>query len=517
MGRRSGALIGSLVLLAAAAPLAHSGAVGAATTLGPADWRTYGGGAHHSFSVKSGLTATNVQTLKPKWFFPTGDSVTANPVKVGNRVYVGSWDGNFYAINATTGKQAWKFKVDAQPAVHPLAGESTLDRLRDVSSDGGIITSSAWFEPANATAGTPDLVIFGGGYTLYALNAATGQLFWKHPYPGTGVGGALHPTTDGTRIFSSPVVIGDQIVFGVAVDGDPGLRGYLQSANLATGNPRWTFDTDVDVIGGPPTNDGCGSVWSSPSYDEVNHVVVSSVSDCDFKAVQPFGERVFAVNVGGSAPDGTLAWRFTPPRLLHGDPPCDFDFGASANLGVLKGTGRRVATIGGKDGTIYVLDSATGALVHSTNVVFGGEAGGFIGTTAFDGARVYGATSLGDFPAEVVLGEPGGACAPLNPGDNALQEPSVHAVDARTGKVTWESVLSQSFGATTVSGGLVFSAPTFFQRIDIRNAANGLLVKVLPAPSGSASGITVSGTSLYYGTGVFLPGPLVDGVYAWGI
>jgi len=40
-------------------------------------------------------------TLARAWFFPTGDAVTANPVVVGDTVYAGSWDGNFYALNLT--------------------------------------------------------------------------------------------------------------------------------------------------------------------------------------------------------------------------------------------------------------------------------------------------------------------------------------------------------------------------------------------------------------------------------
>ncbi len=44
---------------------------------------------------------------------------------------------------------------------------------RDADSDGGLVTSSAWFEPGSAAAAgvpaRPDLVVFGGGYTLYAL------------------------------------------------------------------------------------------------------------------------------------------------------------------------------------------------------------------------------------------------------------------------------------------------------------------------------------------------------------
>jgi hypothetical protein len=76
---------------------------------------------------------------------------------------------------------------------------------------------------------------------------------------------------------------------------------------------------------------------------------------------------------------------------------CDFDFGASPNL-IDLGFGRYVG-IGGKDGTYYLLDRLTfhpqGRLIWSARVVFGGDEGGFIGSTAVDGSGVFGATAIG--------------------------------------------------------------------------------------------------------------------------
>ena len=69
--------------------------------------------------------------------------------------------------------------------------------------------------------------------------------------------------------------------------------------------------------------------------------------------------------------------------------------------------------------------------------MFGGFAGGFIATTAYDGRRVYGATALGDFgkfeKGTQVL------CDPSDPRDTPMQEPSVHAFDAATGAVAWQA------------------------------------------------------------------------------
>ena len=149
-----------------------------ATKLTASDWRTLGHDAQHNFTGVTTLTPGKAPTLAPAWFFQTGDAVTANPIVVAHTVYVGSWDGYFYAINRSSGTLKWKYQVKPQPAITPAPGSPD----RDLTSDGGIITSSAWFEPGNGT--RPDLVIFGGGYTLYALVAATGQLYWSHDYTG---------------------------------------------------------------------------------------------------------------------------------------------------------------------------------------------------------------------------------------------------------------------------------------------------------------------------------------------
>ena len=73
---------------------------------------------------------------------------------------------------------------------------------------------------------------------------------------------------------------------------------------------------------------------------------------------------------------------------------------------------------GGKDGTYYSLDPATGHLRWATNVVFGGFSGGFIATTAYDGQRVYGATALGDFGR--FEKDPQILCDPSNPRDTPI-------------------------------------------------------------------------------------------------
>jgi outer membrane protein assembly factor BamB len=174
-------------------------------------------------------------------------------------------------------------------------------------------------------------------------------------------------------------------------------------------------------------------------------------------------------------------------RSPRPDPGCDWDFGATPNFrpGFLG--------VGGKDGTYYSLDPKTGELRWKQNVVAGGSAGGFIGTTALDGQHVYGATAIGKLS--------GPPCDPSNPNDTEIQEPSMHAFNASTGDVLWQQEGAQSVSATTVAGGMTFTCTAFSQQLQIRNASDGSPVAIIPVPSGCNSGVVVAGNFVIIGEG----------------
>jgi polyvinyl alcohol dehydrogenase (cytochrome) len=334
-------------------------------------------------------------------------------------------------------------------------------------------------------------VLFAGGYTLYALDAHTGALYWSHDYTGRPEQPA-NPTLDGTRIFSSPVVVGDKVLFGVDVDGGKGYRGYIAAASLANGSPVWEYQTDVNAAGSV-MNDGCGSVWSSGTVLPTLGLVVFDVADCNFANPPPLSESVVALRIT----DGHLAWLFRPDRL---DTSCDLDFGATANAGVGGAGNATFLGVGGKDGTYYSIDPASGRERWDTNVVFGGFSGGFIATAAYDGRRVYGATALGDFGRF----EHGSTvfCDPGNPRDLATEEPSVHAFDAATGTIRWEADHAASFSPTTVAGGMTFNGPALGPpALEVRLASTGALIDQAALPQANWSGAATVGNAVVLGVG----------------
>ncbi len=479
-------LAGYAASLPAPAGTATASGSGGAVTVSPWDWPSFGHDAQHTFHGRTTLTAASARTLKAAWFFPTGDAVTATPTVVGDTVYVGSWDDYFYALNLRNGALRWKVRLHSQNGITPYPGQQP----RDASSDGGLVTSSAWYQPASGS--RPALVIFAGGYTLYALHAATGAVYWEHEYPGTP--GRPDPDHDSTRIFSSPVVVDGKVIVGVDEDGQPRSGGYIVAASLDTGDPVWKFETDVPRAGSRHVlDDSCGSVWSSGTVLPDLGLVVFGTADCDFLGSAPYADAVLALRVS----DGTLAWEFHPKANPL---PCDDDFGASANAGFSASGVTVFLGEGAKNGTYYSLDPRTGRLRWATNVVFGGTSGGFIGNTAYANGLVVGATAFGDFLPSSHGVRP--VCDPADPRDVAQQEPSVHAFDAATGSVRWQANGASSFSATTVSGGLMFNGVGLGAKaIQVRVAATGQIAALIAVPQYCWSGIATVGDALVFGVG----------------
>jgi len=167
----------------------------------------------------------------------------AAPVIFNNIVYVGSGDGNLYALNIKNGKQQWRYLTGGRIRASPL------------------VTPISIFLPCN------DGVV-------YVLDSGTGKLRWKFETKGAGI--TPEPFRADTKsIYTQPILINGVLVFGardghvyaidsekqrlkwsfsyaptwamaVATDGDLVYAGWstnniVNAIDLTTGQEQWNF------------------------------------------------------------------------------------------------------------------------------------------------------------------------------------------------------------------------------------------------------------------------------------
>jgi outer membrane protein assembly factor BamB len=173
-----------------------------------------------------------------KWKFHTNGYVISSPAIANGAAYVGSTDGNLYAVDLQTGSQKWKFKTDARVVSSPAVENG---------------------------------VVYFGSYDgqFYAVDAASGQLKWKFATPGERrfaakhLHGSLPPGETMPDPFdcflSSPVVSNGNVYLG---SGD----GNVYALDAASGKLNWKFQTGDVVHASPAVVDGTVFIGSWDSY-----------------------------------------------------------------------------------------------------------------------------------------------------------------------------------------------------------------------------------------------------------
>jgi polyvinyl alcohol dehydrogenase (cytochrome) len=510
------AALAAIALLATVLPAARAATP---ATSAACEWPMYGHDPGRTFSTTCAQAPSpaNVSTLVPKWFFHANDVVTATPTVVGGVVYVGAWNGQFYALDQKTGALHWSTTI----------GPGRTDGHADHHTGAyGTVTSTA----AVATVGGRRTVFVGGGDSVYALDASRDsvpdaqRVLWSLNLDPT------HPTSDG-EIESSPVVWtgapgGPVLIVGSDANQDSGYLGEgIWEIRAATGHV--VFHWNPETATGHALY-GCGNVWSSPalSLDPTNPdphrraVLIFGTADCpdnsttacptdrsdphcppgqtyDYKdRWQRFSEAIIAI----SATDGTPLWSFQGHVPLNAD---DDDYGASAQLFTLPG-GRPVVGEGNKNGVYSVLDRTTGKLVWQAqeqgngNVQPGFALGGFLGATAVGpGPRVFGSSAIDTpFTYDPATGNP--TLQPTSTTAKGIQ--AFKAFSGVDGKLAWSGTQPYSYGATSTANGVVYTG-ALDGIMRAYDAATGALLWAFPVDGPISSGAAVTAGGIVLGTG----------------
>jgi len=293
-------------------------------------------------------SSTGPRQLKGvKWTFRTNGPILTSPSIVGTVAYIGSDDGGFYAVDLATGKQLWKFSTtgpvrSSAAVVEGVAYFGSYDGfLYAVDTASGKLkwkfetAGERRFEAKNlhyskpVTQTSPDfwdtwqsspavvngIVYFGSGDgNIYAVDAASGQLKWKH-----GTGDVVH---------SSPAVA-DGIVYVGSWD------SIFYALDTTTGAEKWHFQTGTD----PQTHNHQG-IQASPAV--IDGVVYFGCRDAHLYALD--------------AKTGAKKW--------------DFDnHGTWINASVAQ-KGDAIYVGASIPANFYVLDAATGSVRSKTDMKF---------------------------------------------------------------------------------------------------------------------------------------------------
>lgn len=433
-------------------------------------WPQWGQSPARTFAYpcETDLSPETVGDLEEKWFFNTEDVVTATPAVVDGVVYVGDWSGRFYALDFETGEPIWTFDTDVHPTVYA----------------GQIVGSAAVTDVDGETR-----VFLPAGKTMYSLRAEDGEEVWRHEIGEEG------NQDEPTEIESSPAVADGKVVFGFDAHDRPGYRGGVMALDAATGDVLWDFDPD---LGQEPT--GCGGVWSSPSIDVDARRVFAGSANCNTspEGWGEYTEALFALDFDTGEP----VWSFQP----HEPNNDDFDFAGSPNL--FAADGQQLVGLGNKDAAYYAVDRETGELVWERQATEPGidergsnySTGGFIGPTAVadtaEGGVIVGGTAVGPCPC-------------------------LHAMDAATGEIRWQSQRPEAtYAATTIAGGMAFLGGTDFT-LRAYDLQDGEVLWENEMGGVVAGGAAVVGSDVIAVAGIREPGDdarsETSGVYRFGL
>ena len=346
-----------------------------------ANWSGWGGDSANSrYQQTPGMSAADIPNLKLKWAFgfPMGNSAYGQPSLYGGRVFVGAdtgfvysleaesgciyWSfrasagvrtavsigpgaqrgkflayfgdvkGNVYAVDAATGTQIWKDRLDT----HPIARVTGAPKL----VAGRLYVPLSSLEESGAGNPAYPCCTFRGG--LAAYDAITGKRQWKsytipdEPRP-------LKKTSKGTQLWGPA---------GAGVWSSPAVDLKRRTVYVATGNG-----------------------YTEPAADASDAVVAFDVDS---------GKRLWTKQVMASdayVRDCPGKYRPLVPKenkseTCPGELGPDMDFGNSPIVRTLA-DGRTLIFIGQKDGHAWALDpDKKGEVVWSRQVGLGIDNGG---------------------------------------------------------------------------------------------------------------------------------------------
>ncbi len=273
-----------------------------------ANWPIYRGDSNLSGNTDSDLS----DSLKLKWSFQTGSDILASPVIGYGKIFIGSTDGNIYALDIEDGSLVWKF-----------------DSGDEIEASALLLDENIYFGNLNGD--------------FFSLKADSGKVNWKVKVKGDIRGSAnyaLHSSVDYPILFVGC------------------YDSKMYSFNSMTGDIIWDYKTGNYINGTPAVNNnnlvfgGCDAklhILNTTNGNKVGEVITGSyipgsaaIVD-DFVYLGKYDNNLIKIDLGKK----NIVWQFEDDE--NGGP--FFSSPAVSN---------NLVVAGSRDGFLYCLDKETG-------------------------------------------------------------------------------------------------------------------------------------------------------------
>lgn len=327
------------------------------------NWLAYGGTpASSRYSALDAINVQNVGNLKLAWEFHTGDvasgnrsQIQCNPLIINGVLYGVTSQSKLFAINASTGRQIWKFDP-----FEVLGGENSW---------AGTCRGLAYWEQ-----GIDKRILFAAGSYLFAIDAHSGIPKFEF-----GDNGKIdlredldYPKKDFFIVSNTPgVIYKDMIIMGMRLsEGLDAAPGHIRAYDVQSGHRRWIFHTvphpgeyGYDTWDDPDAwqRIGGANCWAGMSVDEKRGIVFAATGSAtyDFWGGYRQGQDLFSdCIIALDANTGNRIWHY---QTVHHD-LWDRDLPAPPNLVTVQHNGKTVDAVAQitKQGFVFVLDRETG-------------------------------------------------------------------------------------------------------------------------------------------------------------
>jgi len=284
------------------------------------------------YSAAKQINKDNVKNLKPVWNLSFGvlEGQDSQAVVVNGMIYVTTSFNRVIAVDAVSGKIAWKYERE-------LPGDVFPKLCCDVVNRGvAVYKNKVYLATLDAH--------------VVALDNATGKVVWDKKH-----GDYTYAET----FTVMPMALQNKIIIGTA-GAEYGVRGWIKAIDADTGNLVWHTYT----IPGPgePGNEtwageswkyGGGSAWVTGSYDKDTDTIFWGIGNPgpDFDRHVRLGDNLFTNSVIALDPStGKIKSYFN----LTPNDPYDYD-GVNENILVDIG-GKKLFMHASRNGHIYGID-----------------------------------------------------------------------------------------------------------------------------------------------------------------